>query len=121
TDTIFDEWNTRRPDVIFIAAAQAHLVGKKALLGAPALCVEVLSPTSVEMDREDKFELYEKRGAANYWIVDPAARSVEAYVLKNGKYALAAQGNGNDVVHLPPFEELAIELSEVWPEVWREK
>jgi Uma2 family endonuclease len=116
TDTVFDEENTRRPDIIFIAYARRHLVGKKALLGAPDLCVEVLSPSSIEMDRDDKFALYEKRRAANYWIVDPEARTIEAYVLKRGKFSLARRGKESQVVHLPPFRELGIDLAEVWPE-----
>jgi len=116
TDTVFDDENTRRPDVIFFASARLHLVGKKALMGPPDLCVEVLSPTSVEMDREDKFALYENRRVANYWIVDPDAQVIEAYVLKAGKFELAVRGKGHDVVRLPPFPELAIALAEIWPE-----
>jgi len=116
TDTVFDEENTRRPDIIFFATARAHLIGAKALLGAPDLCVEVLSPFNEDMDRQDKFALYEKHGVANYWIVNQDARIIEAYVLKRGKYQLAAKGKGKDTVHLPPFPELAIPLAEVWPE-----
>jgi Uma2 family endonuclease len=116
TDTIFDDENTRRPDIIFFATSRLHLVGKKALLGSPDLCVEVISPSSMEMDREDKFVLYEKKGVANYWLVDQEARTIEAFVLKQGKFQLAMQGKGDQAVHLPPFPELAIPLAEVWPE-----
>ena len=116
TDTVFDDENTRRPDIAFFATSRRHLIGKRALLGAPDLCVEVLSPSNENMDREDKFALYEKRRVANYWIVDQDARTIEAFVLKRGKYMLVATGEGNAIVHLPPFLDLDIPLSEVWPE-----
>jgi Uma2 family endonuclease len=116
TDTVFDEENTRRPDILFFTRGRLDLVGKNALLGAPDLCVEVFSPSSVEMDREDKFALYEKRKVSNYWIVDEDARTIESFVLKRGKFQLAAQGKNNQVVHLPPFLNLAIPLAEIWPE-----
>ena len=116
TDTVFDEANTRRPDIIFFATSRLHLVGAKALLGSPDLCVEVISPSSEDMDRDDKFTLYEKHRVANYWIVDQDARTIEAYVLKRGKYQLAAKGKGKEIIRLPPFLDLDIPLAEVWPE-----
>ena len=116
TDTLFDDENTRRPDLAFFARSRLHLVGKKALMGPPDLCIEVLSPFNVEMDRVDKFALYQKRSVAYYWIIDPDAQTIEAYVLKQGQFQLAAKGTSSDTVHLPPFPELAIPLSEIWPE-----
>jgi Uma2 family endonuclease len=116
TDTIFDEENTRRPDILFFSTARAHLVGKQALLGAPDLCVEVLSSSSITMDREDKYQLFAKRRVLNYWIVDPGNRTIEAFVLKRGKYVLGVAGKGKERVELPPFPGLVIDLSEVWPE-----
>ena len=51
-----------------------------------------------------------------YWIVDPQARTVEAYVLKQGAYVLVVKGEGSADVRLPPFEDLAIPLAQIWPE-----
>lgn len=116
TDTVFDNFNTRRPDIIFFSRPRLHLVGEKSLNGPPDLCVEVLSPFNQSMDREDKFDLYRDRGVANYWIVDPMNRTVEAYALSAGKFALAARAGGDEIVHLPPFADLAIPLAEIWPE-----
>ncbi len=39
-------------------------------------------------DRGYKKELYEKSGVKEYWIVDPVMRSIEAYLLSDGKYNL---------------------------------
>lgn len=112
-DTIFDDDNTRRPDLLYFSNDRLHLVGDKALLGAPDLCIEILSPSSQEMDRQDKFALYEKRRVAHYWIVDPAARTIEAYSLKRRKLTLAGRARDNETPHLDPFPDLAIPLAQL--------
>lgn len=113
-DTIFGPHDVRRPDVIFFAKDRLHLVGKKAMEGPPDLCVEIISPSSTEIDRVDKFEQYARGGVAYYWIVDPGRRTVEGYRLADGKYQATANGRGADVLRLPPFDGLDIPLGMLW-------
>ena len=54
----------------------------------PDLVVEVLSPSSAKKDRGYKKDLYEKTGVQEYWIVEPALRSIATYLLTDGKYRL---------------------------------
>lgn len=56
--------------------------------GAPDLVVEVLSPSTAKHDRGYKKDIYEACGVQEYWIVNPADRSVEQYLLKNGRFEL---------------------------------
>lgn len=56
--------------------------------GTPDLIVEVLSPSTSKNDRGYKRDLYEKSGVKEYWIVDTKLRSIESYLLTNGKYKL---------------------------------
>lgn len=56
--------------------------------GIPSLLVEVISHSNIKRDRVEKFQLYEKFGVREYWLVDYVSRSIEQYVLKDGKYAL---------------------------------
>ena len=56
--------------------------------GAPALVVEVLSPGTAKNDKGYKKDLYEKSGVKEYWIIDPVPRSIEVYLLTDGKFAL---------------------------------
>ena len=56
--------------------------------GAPNLVVEVLSPSTTRNDRWYKKNVYETAGVAEYWIVDGANKTVEVYLLKDGKYCL---------------------------------
>ena len=113
-DTLLDEYNVRRPDVLYFSKERTHLVGEKAMEGLPDLAIEVLSPSSIEVDREDKFEQYRDAGVMHYWIIDPAERTVEAWTLTEGRYIEAGNGADADVLHLPPFNDLAIHIEELW-------
>jgi Uma2 family endonuclease len=95
-----------------VAKENLNRIEHKALQSPPDLCVEILSPASVGIDRKDKFAQYES--SKNYWIVDPEARTAEAYVLRMGKYQSAGAGKQNDVVSFPPFSDLNIPLEKIW-------
>lgn len=112
--TIFGEFDVRRLDMLFFSKDRLHLIGEKAMEGPPDLAVEVISPSSIRADRTDKFNQYQKARVPHYWIVDPRQRSVEAYKLTRTKYRLTITRNKNDVVRLPPFDDLDIPLAELW-------
>jgi Uma2 family endonuclease len=112
--TVLGEHDVPRPDILFFAKSRLHLIGEKAMEGAPDLAVEVLSPSSVSMDRKKKFGLYAASKVKNYWIVDPRQRTIEAYRLQRGKYAGRVRGSGSDVIQLAPFSGLKIPLGELW-------
>jgi Uma2 family endonuclease len=49
--------------------------------GAPDLVVEILSPSTSKRDLSDKFELYERHGVREYWVVDPGNRAIQLWRL----------------------------------------
>lgn len=56
--------------------------------GVPSLIVEVISYTNIARDRRDKFNLYQKFGVQEFWLVDYKSKTIEQYILTNGKYEL---------------------------------
>ncbi|MCI9505548.1 MAG: Uma2 family endonuclease [Oscillospiraceae bacterium] len=56
--------------------------------GAPDLVVEVLSPSTARRDRGHKKDVYEACGVPEYWIVDTLNKSIEVYLLRDGKYIM---------------------------------
>ncbi len=74
------------PDAMIVC--NKNIIKPDGIHGAPDLLVEVLSPSTAKNDRGYKKDLYEKSGVKEYWIVDPTVRSIEAYLLANGKYNL---------------------------------
>lgn len=113
-DTVFGRHDVRRPDLVFFRRSRLRLVGEKAMLGAPDLCVEVVSPGSRAVDRQHKFRQYAAAKVKHYWIVDPSEKTFEAFELYRGKYRTAAIGQGNETVAAPPFGDLKIPLRLLW-------
>jgi Uma2 family endonuclease len=112
--TLFGEYNVRRSDLIYFAKDRLHLIGKQAMEGPPDLCVEILSPSSLQIDRQDKFKQYAKGKVANYWIINPMDRTMEGYRLVGKAYRASGKGKDDDVVSLPPFVGLKIRLGDLW-------
>ena len=118
-DTIFDDFNVRRPDVIFIAKKRLKLRDRRkhGIRFTPDLCVEILSPSSVDLDEQEKFNFYAEKGVPFYWIVDPMARTIRAFELGKKGYIEVASGRNKDTVTAPPFPQLKIPLATIWAPV----
>jgi Uma2 family endonuclease len=87
-DVVLDPENTVQPDLIFVATANASIVQRRAVFGAPDLLVQIVSPSSIRRDRYEKKTLYARFGVREYWIGDPANNSLEILVLTNGQFEL---------------------------------
>jgi len=83
--------------------------------GAPDMVVEVTSPSTARFDKLLKFNLYQRAGVREYWIVDPAVRVVSVYTLKDGYYRAAAYG-ADSSVRISVLDNCTIDLSTVFPE-----
>ncbi|MBZ0303974.1 MAG: Uma2 family endonuclease [Anaerolineae bacterium] len=87
-DVYLDE-DTCQPDVFWVgseSACQLRPDGK--WQGPPDLIIEILSPSTAVVDRRLKFDLYERQGVAEYWLVDILADAyfVEVYANRDGVY-----------------------------------
>jgi Uma2 family endonuclease len=81
----------REPDIMFYAEAHRDRIGEQ-VSGPPDLVAEIVSPGSVKTDRQEKFAEYAQAGVSEYWIVDPAAETVEVYALADDVYLLHERG-----------------------------
>ena len=84
--------------------------------GAPDLVMEILSPTTQRHDRVTKFNLYQQAGVREYWIVDPAGKSVQVFVLDDGRYIAKDFGTAKDTVKVNVLDDCAIDLPQVFSE-----
>ena len=79
-----EEDNHVIPDVVIVC--NPAVLTDKRIEGVPDLVVEILSRSTLKKDRFDKLLLYEKYGVKEYWIVDPRGKSVEVYLLRDGRF-----------------------------------
>jgi Uma2 family endonuclease len=94
-----DENNKFIPDLCIICTPSQ--VKTSYIEGAPDFVVEILSPSTRKKDLTAKKSAYEKFGVKEYWIIDPKGESIDAYLLKDGKFEL------DSTCHNIPEEELA--------------
>ena len=81
------------PDVA-VALGSRHRPSGSRLSGAPELLVEVLDGGDARRERELKARNYAEAGVREYWIADPAARTLDFFVLSGGRYALCLPEDG---------------------------
>ena len=77
------------------------------------LC-EVLSPSTRAIDIGPKRGIYAREGVPHMWLIDPKARSLEAFELRGGNFALVTRRTGDQLVSVPPFEAINFSLAELW-------
>ncbi|MCU0223670.1 MAG: Uma2 family endonuclease [Acidobacteria bacterium] len=85
-DVTLDDRNVVQPDILFVSNERSGILQGDRVIGAPDLCVEILSPGTERIDRVRKLELYARFGVTHYWIVDLDARTIEEYVLAGDVY-----------------------------------
>jgi Uma2 family endonuclease len=83
---------------------------------APDWVCEVLSPGTRRIDLTDKRRIYAAASVAHLWLVDPTARTLEAFSLRDGAWTLIAALKDAEEVRAPPFNAIAFPLSALWPD-----
>ncbi|MEO6845044.1 MAG: Uma2 family endonuclease, partial [Ginsengibacter sp.] len=86
TDVRFSKENILQPDILFIKNENLFKIKEKRIAGAPDLVIEILSPSTSQLDYEEKKSIYERFGVSEYFIVDPGSKSVDSYFLKEKVY-----------------------------------
>lgn len=100
-----DEYNYVEPDIVVIC--NEDKLDEKGCHGAPDWAVEIVSPSSVKMDRKIKLFKYRTAGVREYWIVDPGERTVEVYLFAENeekKYTF------EEMVPVGIYEDFAIDF-----------
>lgn len=102
-----------QPDITVVC--DPSKIDSKGCLGAPDLIVEIISPSTMKNDMNDKFNLYEEAGVPEYWIVFPNEKMLNVFRLdETGKYNIKEYYTYNDKVQVRAFKDLTINLSDIF-------
>lgn len=86
-DCVFSFFDVVEPDLLVVTNDQREILTKRNVRGAPALVIEILSPSSSARDKRSKRVLYQRSGVREYWIVDPENDCVSVYRLaRRGRF-----------------------------------
>lgn len=88
-DVHLPDGNIFKPDFTVVTKENENIIDRKGNIdGVPDMVVEVLSKSTKKRDTTVKKDVYERNGVKEYWIIDPWAKSVLVYLLRDGKYFL---------------------------------
>ncbi len=80
----------------------------------PDWVCEILSPSSLRMDRGVKLGIYAREKVANLWFLDPVAQTLEVFRLAEVGWLLLAVYTESFKVRAEPFDAVELNLDYVW-------
>lgn len=83
---------------------------------APDWICEVLSPRTMRIDKMEKMPIYARHAVPYLWLIDPVAKTLDAFRLKGGEWVVAGLFAEAAMVRVEPFTEIEISLSDLWQE-----
>ncbi len=81
---------------------------------APDWVCEILSPNTLRTDKIIKMPIYAHHGVGHIWLIDPVATTMDAFRLESDRWSLLASFSENDKVRVEPFQEIEINLGDMW-------
>ncbi len=80
----------------------------------PQWVCEIISPSSVRMDKVLKATLYAECEIGHYWLADPDQKTLEIRRLVNSQWVVVNTFEGSEKVRAEPFEAVEIDLGSFW-------
>lgn len=116
-DVVLSAHDVVEPDLILITHDQLGILTDKNVQGAPALVIEVLSPSTRKRDIGIKRQLFDRGGVREYWIVDGKLNRMAIH-RRNADGILALTGElraeAGDVLTTPILPGLELPLSQLF-------
>lgn len=103
-----------RPDLAGWRRERLHDPDVRPIEVVPDWICEILSPSNAAHDRVTKRRIYAEHGVRYFWLVDPDARTVEAFVLEGGRWFDAGSFDESARARIVPFEAVELEISRLF-------
>ncbi|MBF0102744.1 MAG: Uma2 family endonuclease [Desulfobacterales bacterium] len=81
---------------------------------SPDWVCEVLSPSTIRIDRIKKMNIYAAYNVPYVWLIHPIDKTFEVFKLEHGRWILLSIHGENDKVRAEPFQEVEIDLNTLW-------
>jgi len=101
-----------QPDLVVILSERLHLITPKKCKGVPNLIIEILSESNQKHDLILKFEMYQRTGVPEYWIVDADEQTVQQYFLEEGRYVDC--GKHHEKISPKSIDSVSVDLADAW-------
>ncbi|AYO81299.1 Uma2 family endonuclease [Methylobacterium brachiatum] len=82
---------------------------------SPDWVCEILSPSTIRLDRGRKRRIYGEAGVKFLWLLDSAAGTLEGFALADGRWLLLDTVLRGETVAIPPFDAVPFPLDDLFP------
>ncbi|AAC07222.1 Uma2 family endonuclease [Aquifex aeolicus] len=113
-DVILSEDNVFQPDIVFVSKDRKEIIKERGIFGAPDLVIEVISPSTLKRDTEDKKKVYEKACVKELWLVFPGEKAVEVFFKKDKNYKVCSFGYENLSIRSCFLKGFELNLKEIF-------
>jgi Uma2 family endonuclease len=113
-DVRFAPHDIVRPDVVGWRRERLASLDKLPIDVVPDWICEILSPFGRRRELDRKRRLYARYGVPHFWVIQQFG-SVFSYVLKQGEWVWSGAYEVGDVVRIPPFEAIELQLADIFP------
>jgi Uma2 family endonuclease len=103
-----------QPDLVYVVKERAHILAPDGIHGAPELVIEILSPSTADLDKTRKRKIYARVGVRELWLIDPTEREIQIYEPAKGAGKPARTVARDGVLETPLFPGLKISLVDVF-------
>ena len=106
-------YNIVQPDLSIIC--DPSKLDEQGCKGAPDLVIEIISPFTAKKELNEKFNLYERSGIPEYWVVFPKFNVVVVYSLDDEeRYQKSGEFTSDQLLSTKLFPGLEIKLEDVF-------
>ncbi len=113
-DLYIDEKNVFQPDLVYLSDKNKKYLTGRGIEGPADLVVEIISPSNSYTDRNQKKDEYLKFGVSEYWIIDPANKTIEIYTPSTGGDVPVLYLSTSGMVKSVTLENLQFELKDIF-------
>jgi Uma2 family endonuclease len=113
-DVYLSEHDVVQPDVFFISSERHSRLVDEGVHGAPDLVVEIISPSSGQLEKRRKRPLYARSGVREEWLIDPHLEQIHRYDFATDAVKPVRIVDTDESFETPVFPGLVIHGAEVF-------
>lgn len=115
-DVYLDDYNVFQPDICIVLKKSWSRLSARGMEGAPEFVVEILSPKTARLDRDNKTRMYATHGVEELWIIMPDKKRIEIFHLPEDAKKPVAVIGATEVFGARSLPGLKISATDIFAE-----